>query len=311
MSKILVTGGAGFIGSHIVEELIKLNHDVVVLDNLSTGYIENINVNKIAFWKGDIRSKDICNIVTKGINTVFHLAASKSVPKSLTNPTEFNEVNIQGILNLLEACIANKVNRFIFSSSSSVYGDVNEFPQKEDKMSYPISPYALTKLAGEYYCKIFSKHYNLDTISLRYFNVFGEKQPANDTYAGVIPKFITAILNDKNPTVYGNGLQSRDFTYVKNVVNANILALNNKNKSMGEAFNVAGGKSINILELIESINYILNKNMIPVFFEKRKGDILKSQADITQTISKLGYFWEVDFLNGLKKTIDYWKSING
>lgn len=308
MTRILVTGGAGFIGSHIVDELIKLHYEVIVLDDLSTGNRNNVDTSKITFFCGDIRDKHICDLATVDVDCVLHLAALKSVPKSLINPSAFNEVNIQGTLNLLESCVKNKVKRFIFSSSSSVYGDVTQFPQKEENISYPISPYAVTKLTGEYYCKIFNKHYNLDTVSLRYFNVFGERQPANDTYAGVIPKFITSILNDKNPTIYGTGLQSRDFTYVQNVVNANILTMQSKTNFNGESVNIAGGDSINLIELTNNINQILGKNIPPVFLEERKGDILKSQADVFKASIILGNFWEVNFLEGLEKTVKYWKA---
>lgn len=310
MKNILVTGGAGFIGSHVVDTLINLHYKVKVLDNLSFGTLNNLesNLSNIEFIKGDIRSKETCYIATKNIDCILHFAALKSVPKSLLNPSEFNEVNIQGILNLLESCIKNKVKKFVFSSSSSVYGDVSIFPQKEENISYPISPYGLTKLTGEYYCKIFSKWYNLDTISLRYFNVFGERQTANDDYAGVIPKFINAMLNNKNPTIFGDGIQSRDFTYVQNIVNANILSIKSRNIFKGQSFNIAGGQSISILDLVNTINNLLKTNIAPKFLPKRTGDILKSQADISNTINKLGFFYQTSFIKGLEKTINYWKN---
>ncbi|MBM3245663.1 MAG: NAD-dependent epimerase/dehydratase family protein, partial [Candidatus Omnitrophica bacterium] len=226
MKRFLVTGGAGFIGSHIVEELLNREYKVRVLDNFSSGKLENLRpfLGKIELMRGDIRSKKSCLKATKGVDFVLHQAALRSVPKSLVCPQDYNEVNIQGTLNMLEASLKNKAKSFVLASSSSVYGDTDSFPEREDFLPSPISPYALSKLAGEYYCKIFSLHYKLPCISLRYFNVFGPRQSLDDEYAVVIPKFINCILNNERPPIFGTGKQSRDFTYVTNVVNANLLA---------------------------------------------------------------------------------------
>ena len=263
MSKFLVTGGAGFIGSHIVRALLDKKHSVRVLDNFSSGKIGNLKsvIKEIELVSGDIRSQNTCSKAAKGIDFVLHQAALRSVPKSLKTPGEYNEVNIWGTLNMLEASLKNKVKRFVLASSSSIYGDVDKFPEREDFLPQLISPYALSKLAGEYYCKIFSYHYGLSTACLRYFNVFGPRQSLDDEYAVVIPKFITCLLKNQQPPIYGSGKQSRDFTYVANVVEANILATR-KNNLKGEVFNIAGGKDYSILELVKILNKILGKNTI-------------------------------------------------
>jgi nucleoside-diphosphate-sugar epimerase len=226
MSRFLVTGGAGFIGSHIVRRLIEKGHFVRVLDDFISGKKKNIDpvLNKIELITGDIRDRNTCFKAARGVDFVLHQAALRSVPKSLVNPKEFNEVNIDGTLNMLDAAKEYKVRSFVFASSSSIYGDINIFPEKEGFLSRLISPYALSKLAGEYYCKIFSHHYGLPTACLRYFNVFGPRQALDDEYAVVIPKFIHCILNNDPPPIFGTGKQSRDFTFIENVVEANILA---------------------------------------------------------------------------------------
>ncbi|MDI6605554.1 MAG: NAD-dependent epimerase/dehydratase family protein, partial [Candidatus Omnitrophota bacterium] len=258
MSSFLVTGGAGFIGSHITEALVKKGHSVRVLDNFSSGKESNLSGIKggIELIRADIRSQDSCRKATKGIDFLLHQAALRSVPRSMVNPAEYNEVNISGTLNLLQAARENRVKRFIFASSSSVYGEVDVFPEEESFLPRPISPYALTKVSGEYYCGIFSRHYRLNTISLRYFNVFGPRQSLDDEYAVVIPKFINCILKEEPLPVYGNGKQSRDFTYIDNVVEANILASGKVNLKEG-VFNIASGKDYSILELIEQLNLIM------------------------------------------------------
>ncbi|MCM8799524.1 MAG: SDR family oxidoreductase [Candidatus Omnitrophica bacterium] len=308
--KVLVTGGAGFIGSHLVEYLLKRDYKVRVLDNFSSGKEENLKdlINDIELIRGDIRDKGICIKVTKNIDYVFHQAALRSVPKSLDNPSEYNEVNIQGTLNLLEASLENKIRCFIFASSSAIYGEAKRFPQKEIDPACPISPYALTKLVGEYYCRIFSKSYGLKTISLRYFNVFGPKQALDDEYAAVIPKFIHCLLNNKPYPVYGTGRQSRDFTYIENVVRANLLAIKMIDRyNAGEIFNIGTGRSYTILELIKFLNIILNKEIKPTFLEKRPGDVFKTQADISLAKRKLCFLPKVSFLEGLKRTVSYFE----
>jgi len=336
MKKFLVTGGAGFIGSHIVEALIKKGHFVRILDNFSSGKIENLDFTKdlspkaYGLIKGDIRDKAICLKVTKGVDFVLHQAALRSVPKSLGNPKEYNEVNIGGTLNMLEAARQNKIKCFVFASSSSIYGEAVKFPEKEDDMPRLISPYALTKLAGEYYCKIFSKNYGLSTVSLRYFNVFGPRQALDDEYAVVIPKFITCMLNDEPSPIYGTGRQSRDFTYVDNVVAANILAAQKGNLSRrsgipqitpmadsakggnagkGEVFNVASGKDYSILGLVEALNKIMKKDIKPVFLPLRPGDVFKTLADLSRAKRILGFKPKIGFPEGLELTVEYFKEL--
>ncbi|MFH1888531.1 MAG: SDR family oxidoreductase [Candidatus Omnitrophota bacterium] len=308
MSRFLVTGGAGFIGSHIAERLAKSKHFVRVLDNFSSGRMENLGgiADKIELIRGDIRSKATCVRATRGVDFILHQAALRSVPKSMKNPGEYNEVNIGGTLNMLEASLRNKARCFVFASSSSVYGQVNKFPQKELFLPQPISPYALTKLAGEHYCRMFSRHYGLPTVSLRYFNVFGPRQSLDDEYAVVIPKFINCILNDNPPPVYGNGRQSRDFTYIDNVVSANILSARRAGPC-AMVFNVGCGKNYTVLELVRVLNKIMLKDIRPVFLKSRPGDVFKTLADISTIRKRLGYKPGIDFIKGLELTIKYFK----
>ncbi|MCK9430785.1 MAG: SDR family oxidoreductase [Candidatus Omnitrophica bacterium] len=308
MSRYLVTGGAGFIGSHIVEALVGQKHYVRVLDNFSNGRISNLKGlgKKIDLIKGDICSSGICLKATQGMDFVLHQAALRSVPKSMESPHAYNRVNIDGTLNMLEAARKNKIRRFVFASSSSIYGQVKDFPEKETLIPGPISPYALSKLAGEYYCRIFSLQFGLPTVVLRYFNVFGPRQTLDDEYAVVIPKFIKCLIKNKQPPVFGSGRQSRDFTFVKNVVEANILAAKVGNLNYG-VFNVAGGKDITILELIKLLNKILGKSIAPVLLKSRPGDIFRSLADISKAAKIIKFKPVVDFESGLKITVDYWK----
>jgi len=308
VSKFLVTGGAGFIGSHIVRALLDKKHSVRVLDNFSSGKIGNLKsvIKEIELVSGDIRSQNTCSKAAKGIDFVLHQAALRSVPKSLKTPGEYNEVNIWGTLNMLEASLKNKVKRFVLASSSSIYGDVDKFPEREDFLPQLISPYALSKLAGEYYCKIFSYHYGLSTACLRYFNVFGPRQSLDDEYAVVIPKFITCLLKNQQPPIYGSGKQSRDFTYVANVVEANILATR-KNNLKGEVFNIAGGKDYSILELVKILNKILGKNIKPAFLALRPGDVFKTRAELSNSKKILGFVPRVNFVDGLKLTVRSFK----
>lgn len=303
-----MTGGAGFIGSHLSEALVKKGHFVRVLDNFSSGKESNLAglLPKIELIRADIRSEEACRQATLGIDFVLHQAALRSVPKSMLHPAEYNEVNITGTLNLLEASRQNKVKRFIFASSSSIYGEVETFPEKESFLPAPISPYALTKITGEYYCHIFSRHYGLDTVSLRYFNVFGPRQSLDDEYAVVIPKFINCMLKDEAMPVYGSGKQSRDFTYIDNVVEANILAAG-KGKIKDGVFNIASGKDYSILRLAEELNKIMHKNIQPSFLKPRPGDVFKTLADISKSKSALGFTPKTDFIEGLKLTVEYFK----
>ena len=308
MSRFLVSGGAGFIGSHIVEALVRKGHRVRVLDNFSSGKKDNLKpvIKEIELIRGDIRSLNTCQKAIKGIDFVLHQAALRSVPKSMKHPQLYNEVNIGGTLNMLMASARNKIKRFVFASSSSIYGDVKNFPEKEDFLPCPLSPYALTKLTGEHYCRIFSSHYGLETVSLRYFNVFGERQSLDDEYAVVVPKFISCLLNDEAPPVYGNGKQSRDFTYVLNVVNANLLAVKMP-CARGDVFNVASGRNYTVLELAEILNRIMKKNIKPVFLKPRSGDIFKTYADLSRARKYLTFTPKVDFITGLGLTVNYFK----
>ncbi|MCM8800582.1 MAG: SDR family oxidoreductase [Candidatus Omnitrophica bacterium] len=308
MKRFLVTGGAGFIGSHIVEYLVKRGYFVRVLDNFSTGKKENLKevLNKIELVQGDIRSLETCFKVTRGIDFVLHQAALRSVPKSLEIPEVYNEVNIQGTLNLLKASLRNRIKRFVFASSSSVYGQVKRFPEKEDFLPSPFSPYGLTKLTGEYYCQIYQKQFGLSTVSLRYFNVFGPRQAIDDEYAVVIPKFISCLLRDQSPPIYGTGKQSRDFTYVSNVVEANFLAATKRSLTKN-IFNIASGKSYTILELLKILKKITKKQIDPVFLPVRAGDVFKTHADISQAKRLLGFKPKIDFMEGLRLTVQYFQ----
>ncbi len=308
MSNYLVTGGAGFIGSHIVDRLVKDGHNVRVIDNFCSGKRENIAgvLNKIELIEGDIRDCELVKKATQGVDFVLHQAALRSVPKSLTVPHEYNEVNIDGMVNLLQSCIENKVKRLVFASSSSIYGDTESFPENEEIMPQPISPYALTKIAGEYYCRIFSEIFGLSAVALRYFNVFGPRQSLDDEYAVVVPKFITCIAKNQPPPIYGNGKQSRDFTYIDNVVEANILAAETPDIKWA-AINIANGKDNSVLELVDAINNIMGKNVLPVFENSRPGDVFKTLADIAKAEKILRFKPKVDFEKGLRLTIKWFE----
>jgi nucleoside-diphosphate-sugar epimerase len=309
MSLYLVTGGAGFIGSNIVEELVKRQEKVRVLDNLSTGKKENIIhlVDKIEFIEGDIRNYELMNKITNGVDYIIHQAALPSVSRSIREPLLVNEVNIGGTLNVLFAAKENKVKRVVYASSSSVYGDTPVMPKKEDFHPAPLSPYAVTKLTGEHYCQVFYRVYGLQTVALRYFNVFGPHQDPASEYAAVIPRFITAMLAGKSPTVYGDGLQSRDFTYVDNVVAANLNSCTSLNAA-GKIMNIACGERTPLIQLLTEINTILGTQIIPVFDEARKGDVKHSLADIAQAYEFIDYSPRVKFKSGLKKTVDWFKA---
>ena len=309
MSTYLVTGGAGFIGSNIVFELVKKGERVKVIDNFVAGKRENLEVllDKIELITGDIRDLDLLRKITKGCDYVLHQAALRSVPKSMNDPISYDEVNVKGTLNVLIAAQEAKAKRVVYASSSSVYGDSSQLPQREDQIPQPISPYAATKLAGEHYCRVASKAYGLQTVSLRYFNVFGPKQSLESEYAVVIPKFITSMLRDEQPPIHGDGEQSRDFTYIDNVVEANLTAATRKGVA-GEVFNVACGKGYRVLDLVKFLNEILNKDIKPKFTPPRPGDTKHTLADITKMKELLGLEPKIDFLEGLKKTVDYFKT---
>jgi len=314
--KFLVTGGAGFIGSHITERLLKEGNEVVVLDNFFSGKESNLSFTtqyarrntQYVLIRGDIRDAAACNKACEGVDVVFHQAALRSVPKSMSAPLDYNDVNINGTVNLLEACRARKVKRFVMASSSSVYGDTDIFPESEDMYPLLISPYALSKLAGEFYCRIYSENFGVETVPLRYFNVFGPRQALDDEYAVVIPKFIHCILHDEQPPIFGNGKQSRDFTYIDNVVEANILAGTVKGIKH-EVINVANGKDTTVLELVSSINKIVGKKIQPKLLPIRKGDVFKTLADTSKLRKVLGFKPRMEFEEGLRATVEYFKGL--
>lgn len=304
----LVTGGAGFIGSHLVEELLKRGLRVKVLDNFLTGKRENINslVKEIELIEGDIRNKETCREAVENVDCVFHLAALPSVPRSIEDPLLANEINVSGTINLLHASAKAGVKRFIFASSSSVYGDSPDLPKREGKEGNPLSPYAASKLAGEKYCQVFGQVFSLSTISLRYFNVFGPRQDPFSQYAAVIPQFITRMLAGKNPIIYGDGEQSRDFTYVSNVVEANLLAAS-ADRISGEILNIACGERITVNQLARKINDILGTEISPFHDKPRPGDIRHSFADISKARELIGFEPQVGFEEGLELTINWYR----
>ncbi len=306
--KYLVTGGAGFIGSNIVKRLLDMEEDVRVLDNFSTGKRENIlpfmNNKHLELIEGDLRSYHIVRSAVKGIDYILHQGALPSVPRSINDPITTNEVNIMGTLNILEAAKDEGVKRVIYASSSSIYGDTPVLPKHSEMKINPMSPYALTKYTGERYCQIFTSIYGLETVCLRYFNVFGPNQDPTSQYSAVIPKFITAILHNKQPIIYGDGLQSRDFTFVENNVSANIKACFSKD-AIGQLMNIATNVRITLLELLDKINNILGKNIEPKFTEPRPGDVKHSYASIEKAKKLIDYQVEVDFDEGLKRTIEF------
>jgi len=309
MASVLVTGGAGFIGSNIAAELLNRGYDVKVLDNLSTGHLENLNAvkDKIKFIKGDINDYKLLLKELNGVDFILHQAALPSVPRSIESPLDSHFNNSTGLISLLEAARHSGVKRIVCASSSSVYGNAPEKYKSEDLPQAPLSPYAVAKMTGEHYCRVFYELYGLETVSLRYFNVFGPNQDPQSDYAAVIPLFIKAILKDQAPTIFGDGTQSRDFTYVFNNVEANILAMTSDKVGKGEAVNIACGGSYTLLELVETINKILGKNIEPKFTEERAGDIKHSLADISKAKELLGYEPKISFEAGLEKTIDWIK----
>lgn len=301
--KVAVTGGAGFIGSNLCHDLCK-ECDVVVIDDFSTGAAENLEELGVECVVGSIIDKNILKYAFNDVDFVFHHAAITSVQRSIENPMETNEVNIRGTLNVLNASRDCDVKKVIFASSSSVYGNNPQTPKREDMTPDPRSPYAVSKITGEYYCRNFFELYGLKTVCLRYFNVYGPKQDPKSEYSAVIPKFITNILCDRNPVIYGDGKQTRDFVFVKDVVRANLLAM--KGDLVG-TFNVASGKRISINEISYQINSILGTQLDPIYEKSRPGEIKDSLADISLAMKSLGYRPEYTFKEGLKETIEWYK----
>jgi len=308
MTQYLVTGGAGFIGSHIVEALVKNGERVRVLDNLSTGRRENITpfLEHIEFIEGDLRDSETVRRVVQGVDYVLHQGAIPSVIRSVEDPIPTETANVVGTLNLLLAARDAGVRRVVYASSSSVYGDSPTLPKVETMSPRPKSPYAVSKIATEYHSQVFTELHGLETVGLRYFNVFGPRQDPASEYAAVIPKFITAMLRGESPTIDGDGTQSRDFTYVSNVVAANLLATTAPDTA-GRVFNAAVGTRYTLLDLVAILNEILGTHIEPIFGPPRPGDVKHSQADIS-LIEACGYQARVDFRAGLQKTVDWFAS---
>lgn len=306
----LVTGGAGFIGSNLVEVLVNRGEHVRVLDNLSTGKKVNLRsfLERIEWVEGDIRDAKICQKAMAGIEVVLHQAALPSVPRSVADPVLTNEVNVTGTLNLLCAARNADVKRFVYAASSSAYGDSDTLPKIETMTAKPLSPYAVSKLTGEYYCQIFSTLYSLPTISLRYFNIFGPKQDQNSEYAAVVPRMISALVQDQPGTIYGDGAQSRDFTYIEDCVQAILSAAVARAEVSGEVMNVSYGTNVTVNELHRKIADLLGKKIQPAYEQSRAGDVKHSLADISKARRLLGYNPEYSIDRGLEKTIAWWKT---
>jgi nucleoside-diphosphate-sugar epimerase len=305
-TQVLVTGGAGFIGSNLVEQLVKEGARVRVLDNFTRGIQANLtNVrDEVEVVEGNLLDADALDKAVRDTEVIFHQAAVVSVPYSVQNPTHTTEVNVAGTLNLLIAARDAGARRLVFASSCSVYGANLRLPKRETFRAKPISPYAASKLTGEMYCSVFNSLWDIETVSLRYFNVFGPRQPANSEYASVIPLFITMMLQGEQPTIFGDGYQRRDFTYVDNVVSANILSATAP-KAAGKVFNVGCGQPLDINELVDSLNGMLETDIKPRYAPTRAGDVRDAWADITLAQRVLGYQPDVDVTEGLRRTVGH------
>ena len=309
--KILVTGGAGFIGSHIADRLVDLGANVVVLDDLSSGKLKNLEKSreKIKFIKGDIRDEKDLEAALDGVDAVFHQAAWRSVPKSVDKPWEYNEVNVNGTLKLFLKAKEKGIKRIVCASSSSVYGERDTFPEIESEVAKPLSPYAATKLVVEHYSYIFSKLYGMEIVNLRYFNVYGPRQSLDDEYAVVIPKFISCLFKGESPPIYGDGNQERDFTFIDNVVDINIQCLGKENIT-GEVFNVGLGMPNSVNQLFKHLKEIIGSDIKPNYCPVRLGDVRKTHADIEKAKKLLNWHPKVDFFQGLEKTVKWFKGGN-
>ncbi len=312
MAKFLVTGGAGFIGSHLVERLIKEGESVRVLDNFSTGKRSNLQPfgDRVEIVEGDLRRPDDCRQACQGIEIIFHEGAVPSVPVSVEDPLTSHQANIDGTFNLLLAARDAGCRRVVYAASSSAYGDAPELPKRETMLPQPLSPYAVNKLVGEHYCRVFAECYGLETVSLRYFNVFGPRQDPKSQYAAAIPAFVTSIIQGEPPTIYGDGEQTRDFTYIENVVHANLLAARSKGLK-GQVLNVACGQRVSVNAIIREINALLGRDVRPRYVETRAGDVKHSLADITLARQMIGYEPQVLFEEGLRRAIDYYVHVSG
>lgn len=313
-SVFLVTGGAGFIGSNLCEVLLDKGYEVRNLDDLSNGYQKNIdlftNHPRYTFIQGDIRDLDTCLKTTEGVDYVLHQAAWGSVPRSIEMPLLYEKTNIKGTLNMLEASRQNNVKKFVYASSSSVYGDEPTLPKKEGREGQVLSPYALTKKVNEEYAKLYTDLYGLDTYGLRYFNVFGRRQDPDGAYAAVLPKFIKQLLAGEQPTINGDGKQSRDFTYIENVIEANLKALKAPTEVAGEAFNIAYGGREYLIDVYHSLTKALDKDIEPNYGPERAGDIKHSNADITKAEEMINYSPGYSFEEGIEEAIEWYKTHN-
>jgi nucleoside-diphosphate-sugar epimerase len=305
MASYLVTGGAGFIGSHLTEELVRRGHSVRVVDNLVTGRRRNLgHLRGVEFIEGDLAEPAIAERSAKGMDYVLHQAAIPSVPRSVKDPVASNRANIDASLNILVAARDARVKRLVYAGSSSAYGDTPTLPKREDMPTNPLSPYALQKLVAELYCQMFTRLYGFETVTIRYFNVFGPRQDPGSPYSGVISLFSTALLERRRPIIYGDGEQTRDFTYVENVVDGVLRACEAANAA-GEVINVAMGGRISLNELLRTMNRVVGTDMEALYREPRAGDVRDSQADITKARTLLGYTPGVGLEEGLKKTLEW------
>lgn len=310
MATYLVTGGAGFIGSNIVEHLVGLGETVRVIDNFTTGKQDNLApyADRITIHQGSLLDDHVVKAAVEGVDYVLHQAALPSVQRSVEAPVVSNEINVTGTVKLLDAARLAGVKRVVYAASSSAYGDQPVAVKTESLLPMPKSPYAVAKLTGEYYMKAFQECYDMETVCLRYFNVFGPRQDPNSEYSAVIPRFLARVLKGQQPTIYGDGLQSRDFTFVENNVRANVLAATTPGVS-GQVFNIACGRSYSLLDVLDEINNVLGTDAKPDFEPARSGDVKHSLADISAAQKSLGYSVTVDFEEGLRRTIEYYKSV--
>ncbi|HEY6803154.1 MAG TPA: SDR family oxidoreductase [Pyrinomonadaceae bacterium] len=307
---VVVTGGAGFIGSHIAETVAKQGAKVRIIDDLSTGHRENVEElpGDIEFIEGSVADIELMNRALQGAEVVFHEAAIPSVPRSVENPAQSHLASVDGTFNLLLAARDQNVRRVVYAASSSAYGDQPSLPKVEDMAPDPLSPYAVAKLVGEYYCQVFTRVYGLETVSLRYFNVFGPRQDPGSQYSGVVSRFIASLCSNETPVIFGDGEQSRDFTYIDNVVNANLKAATST-QGVGKVLNVAIGDRITLNQLLTELKDLLGKQDVqPEYRESRVGDVRHSLADTTRARELLGYEPTVELREGLKRTIDWWQS---